>query len=121
MAPLLLAEALVENVAASSRKLIAFQSSRMGSNAEAASPGYYAYRASKAALNKITGSLATELRPRGITVVTLHPGWVRTDMGGANADISVDECVDGQQAFFCTVSLKQTGGFYSYDGRAIAW
>jgi NAD(P)-dependent dehydrogenase (short-subunit alcohol dehydrogenase family) len=121
LAPVLLAEALVENVAASARKLIAFQSSRMGSNAESRSPGYYTYRASKAALNKIASSLAEDLKPRGVTVVSLHPGWVRTDMGGPNADISIAQCVDGQQALFATLSLTQTGGFYSYDGRAIAW
>lgn len=121
LAPLLLAEALVDAVAASQKKIIAFQSSKMGSNAEARAPGHYAYRASKAALNKISSTLAEELKPRGITVVALHPGWVRTDMGGANADISIAQCVDGQQALLNGLSLRQSGGFYNYDGSSIAW
>ena len=121
LAPLLLAEALVDEVAASTRKIIAFQSSQLGSNADSRTGSYYAYRASKAALNKVSSSLAAELKPRGITVVSLHPGWVRTDMGGANADISVAECVDGQQKVLNGLTLAQSGGFYSYDGRTINW
>ena len=101
--------------------MITFRSSMMGSNADSASPHYYAYRASKAALNKIASTLAVDLKSRGITVVTLHPGWVRTDMGGPNADISVEQSVDGQQKIFAGLSPEQSGGFFNYDGRPIAW
>lgn len=121
VAPMLLANALLDNVAASEKKVIAFQSSIMGSNADSPSPHYYAYRASKAALNKIASTLAVDLKARGITVVTLHPGWVRTDMGGPNADISVEQSVDGQQNIFAGLSLAQSGRFFSYDGKPIAW
>jgi len=121
IAPMMLVEALVDEVAASARKVIAFQSSKMGSNADSRSGGSYVYRASKAALNKIASTLAEDLKPRGVTVVTLHPGWVRTDMGGSNADISVAECVDSQQALFEKLDLAKTGGFYNYDGSTIAW
>ena len=121
VAPLLLVNALVDAVAASDRKIIAFQSSKMGSNADSVASGNYSYRASKAALNKIASNLSNELRPSGITVVSLHPGWVRTDMGGQNADIAVSECVAGQQKLLNGLSLKQSGGFYNYDGSPIAW
>ena len=121
IAPLRLVEALVDEVGASARKIIAFQSSKMGSNADSRSGGSYVYRASKAALNKIASTLAEDLKPRGITVVTLHPGWVCTDMGGSGADISVAECVDGQQALLRDLTLAKSGGFYNYDGDTIAW
>lgn len=121
IAPLRLAEAMIEEVAASQRKVIAFQSSKMGSNADSRSGGSYVYRASKAALNKIASTLAEDMKPCGITVVTLHPGWVRTDMGGSGADISVAECVDGQQTLFEDLTLAKSGGFYNFDGSTIAW
>ena len=121
IAPLLLADALIDAVDASYRKIIAFQSSKMGSNTGSHSSSSYAYRSSKAALNKIASTLSNELRPRGVTVVSLHPGWVRTSMGGQNADISISECVDGQQAFLSSLSLDWSGGFYNYDGSPIGW
>jgi NAD(P)-dependent dehydrogenase (short-subunit alcohol dehydrogenase family) len=121
IAPLLLADALTENVAASQRKVIAFQSSLMGSLGAGRSSGSYPYRASKAALNKIAATLAVDLEPRGITVVGLHPGWVRTRMGGAGADITVEQCVDGQQALFGRLDLSMSGKFYNWDGSVLPW
>ncbi|MBU6373142.1 MAG: SDR family oxidoreductase [Alphaproteobacteria bacterium] len=120
LAPLLVAQALAENVAASSRRLIANQSSQLGSIADA-SGGAYAYRASKAALNMITKALATDLRARGVTVLALHPGWVRTRMGGANAPVDVDACVAGQQAIFDGAGPADSGKFFNYDGKPIPW
>lgn len=120
LAPLLLAQALIENVGASTRRLIANQSSQLGSIAEA-SGGAYAYRASKAALNMITKTLAGDLKSRGVTVIALHPGWVRTRMGGANAPVDVEASVAGQQKIFEHTRLDDSGKFFNYDGEPIPW
>lgn len=121
VAPLLLAQALADNVAASSRKLIANQSSQMGSIGDNRSGGFYAYRASKAALNMVTQSLAQDLRGRGVTAVALHPGWVRTRMGGASAPVGVEQCVAGQQAVLSRLTQAETGRFFNYTGEELPW
>lgn len=119
--PVLLARALVDNVAASGRKIIANQSSLMGSIADNGSGGYYAYRASKAALNAATMSLARDLAGRGICVLALHPGWVRTDMGGPDASLEVSEAAAMQQAVLDQASLADSGKFLNYRGNELAW
>jgi NAD(P)-dependent dehydrogenase (short-subunit alcohol dehydrogenase family) len=121
LAPLKLVEALADNVARSQRKLVAFQSSRMGSVAENSSGGSYPYRISKCALNMVTRNVAIDLKPRGVTVVALHPGWVRTRMGGDSAPVSVDESVTGQQQLLENLTLADTGRFLNYDGSDIPW
>lgn len=121
LAPLKLVEALVANVARSDRKLVAFQSSLMGSIGDNSSGGYYAYRTSKAMLNMIAKSLANDLRSRAITVVSLHPGWVKTRMGGQNAPVTIEQCVSGQQKIFTELSLSDSGRFFNYDGKALIW
>ncbi len=121
MAPLKLAEALADNVAASKRKTIAFQTSLMGSIADNGSGGAYAYRVSKAALNMIGRSAANDLRGRGVKVAILHPGWVRTRMGGPSGKISVEDCVEGQQRILDALTPEQSGRFFNYDGRELPW
>jgi NAD(P)-dependent dehydrogenase (short-subunit alcohol dehydrogenase family) len=121
LAPLKLAEALADQVAASDRKVIATQSSLMGSIADNGTGGYYAYRASKAALNMATKCLALDLGKRGISVVALHPGWVRTRMGGPNAPVSTEDCVAGQQALLDRAGAKENGGFFNFDGKPLPW
>lgn len=95
---------------------IAIVSSQMGSS-ERASGGSYIYRASKAAATNLARNLASDLRGLGIAVAAYHPGWVRTDMGGASAAISVDESADGLMARFDALSLETTGQFLTWDGR----
>ena len=115
--PFLAARAFLENVAAVEGK-IAIISSKMGSSAGA--PGNaYLYRASKAAATNVACNLAAELRPRGIAVGSYHPGWVRTDMGGDAADISVEESASGLLARFEALSLATTGVFEDYAGETI--
>jgi NAD(P)-dependent dehydrogenase (short-subunit alcohol dehydrogenase family) len=121
LAPLKLAEALADNVASSQRKLIAFQSSLMGSVGDNGSGGYYAYRVSKAALNMIAKSVSNDLRSRGVTAVALHPGWVKTRMGGASAPVTVEQCVAGQQRLLDRLSLADSGQFFNYDGSKLPW
>ncbi len=121
LAPLKLAEALADNVAQSDRKIMAFQTSLMGSIADNGSGGAYAYRLSKAALNMVGKSIANDLRGRGIISVLVHPGWVRTRMGGPSGKISVEECVEGQQRILDGLTPDQSGRFFNYDGRELPW
>lgn len=121
LAPLKLAEALADNVAASERKLMAFQTSLMGSVGDNGSGGAYAYRISKAALNMVGKCVANDLRARGVIAVLLHPGWVRTRMGGAGGKISVEDCVSAQQRLLERLTPNDSGRFFNYDGRELPW
>lgn len=124
LAPLLLACALRPNLLAGRRKVLVNISSRAGSLAEGTiddDDGDYAYRCSKAALNMATVKLAQDFRRDGIAVISLHPGWVRTDMGGAEAAIDVAESAAGLKALIDATTLAETGSFRAYDGRTVAW
>lgn len=94
---------------------IAVISSQLGSSARAAGNGY-AYRASKAAAINVALNLSAELAPR-IAVGVYHPGWVRTDMGGPSADISVEEAAEGLAKCFGELGPETTGRFLTWDGR----
>ena len=121
LAPLKMCEAFVEHVARSERRLMVAITSRMGSIADNTSGGHYAYRASKAALNAAVKSLALDLRPQGITCLALHPGWVRTAMGGSEAPLSVTESVTGLRQVMAAARPAQSGRFFAYDGAEIPW
>ena len=121
MAPLALARAFVGQVAASKRKAMVMVTSRMGSIDDNTGGGAYIYRSSKAALNMVAKSLSVDLRPRGIAVIVVHPGWVRTDMGGASAPLSPKESIGGLKRLIEGLSLQQSGGFFNYDGTPLPW
>lgn len=121
IAPLRLAEAFVSNVEASSRKTIATITSKMGSIDDNTSGGYYIYRSTKAAVNMVMRSLSVDLRDRGITCVVLHPGWVRTRMGGDQAPLGVEESVRGMLEVLTRISLDDTGSFLAHDGSTVPW
>lgn len=121
LAPLKLVEALADHVARSQRRLIAFQSSLMGSVGDNGSGGYYAYRLSKGALNMIAKGVSNDLRSRGVIAVALHPGWVKTRMGGTGAPVSVEACVAGQQRLLDSLTPADSGRFFNYDGKELAW
>ena len=93
LGPMRIAEAFVDNVAQSERKLMVTLTSGMGSIADNTSGGAFAYRSSKAAVNMVMRSLAIDLAPRGITCVVVNPGWVRTDMGGPHGNLTPAESV----------------------------
>ena len=121
MSPLMVCATFSDHVAASDLKKIAIMSSKMGSIDDNNSGGSYIYRSYKAALNAVMKSLSIDLAPRGISVAILHPGWVRTDMGGPNGLIDATESVNGLLKVIKDLNLKNSGRFYSYDGSEIAW
>lgn len=116
-----ISEALMDNVASSQRKLIVAITSHMGSIAEINSPCDYAYRSSKAALNAAMKGLSYEVADRRVGVLLLHPGWVRTRMGGESAPLSVEESVAGMRDLVEGFEIAQSGHFYRYDGSMIPW
>lgn len=118
--PMRLVEALVEPVARSTRKTIVATSSRMGS-ISLHPGGAPIYRSSKAALNLLVKGWAGELGPRGITAVTYHPGWVKTDMGGAGADLTVAESTEAIAKLIDGIGPKDNGKFFNYDGNELPW
>jgi NAD(P)-dependent dehydrogenase (short-subunit alcohol dehydrogenase family) len=121
MGPMRVAEAFVDHVARSDRKLIVTLTSGMGSLADNTSGGSIAYRSSKAAVNMVMRSLAIDLTPRGITCVVVNPGWVPTDMGGPHARISPAESVTKLRRLIDTLGPAQSGKFFNYDGREYPW
>ena len=120
LGPAALAEALVDNVAASERKTVAMMSSRLGSISES-SGMTLPYSTSKAALNMLVKGLAATLAGRGITVVALSPGWVRTDMGGAGAPLTPEVSVKGLRKVISGLKKNDSGKFFSHDGAEIPW
>lgn len=116
--PMKLAETLVENIAASELKIMAFVSSRMGSIALNNSGGSYAYRSSKAGLNMVVKGLAVDLAPRQISVIALHPGWAATEPGGR---VPVAESVAGMRGVIHRAGRHHTGIFQTYSDQPLPW
>jgi len=124
LAPLLVTRALLANLRAGERRVVANISSRAGSLAEGTlddDDGDYAYRCSKAALNMATVKLAQDLKGDGISVLSLHPGWVQTDMGGSDAVVSVAASAAGLKAIIDRADMADSGSFRAYDGRRVSW
>lgn len=119
--PVKVTEALLDNVLAGRRKVIASISSKMGSIEDNRSGGSYVYRSTKTALNMAMRSAAIDLRSRGAIVVLLHPGWVLTDMGGPNAEITVEESVRNLRRILDGLSERDSGSFFDVDGSVIPW
>jgi NAD(P)-dependent dehydrogenase (short-subunit alcohol dehydrogenase family) len=83
--------------------------------------GFYSYGAAKAGLNRVMQSLAVDLRDRGVTVAVVHPGYVKTDLGGPDADISPEESAQGIKQVADGLVLDATGSFYNWNGTVHAW
>lgn len=81
----------------------------------------YAYRESKAALNQFARTIAVEVEPKGIVVTVLHPGYVRTDMGGPDGKLSVDESVSGLMKVIYSVDKSKHSKFFQWDGQELPW
>jgi NAD(P)-dependent dehydrogenase (short-subunit alcohol dehydrogenase family) len=93
----------------------------MGSAADNTSGGSYVYRSSKSAVNIVMKSLSIDLEPKGVIVALLHPGWVRTEMGGPNALISAEKSVAGMRQVIADLIHTDSGKFFAYDGQIIPW
>lgn len=124
IAPLRMAMAFASNLrpagADAAPGKLATISSQMGSLAKASSDRI-AYRASKAAANTVMLGVAAEMRSMGVAVILLHPGWVRTGMGGAGADLSPQESAAGLLNQINTLTLAGSGAFLDYSGRRMPW
>ncbi len=120
IAPLVVTQAFLPQLKRSNHPRVLTVSSQMGSMSYAKSDRI-AYRASKAAVNKVMQGLATDLAPAGIAVAALHPGWVRTDMGGKGADIAPAESAAGILAIAEQLTLATTGRFLNWDGSERPW
>jgi NAD(P)-dependent dehydrogenase (short-subunit alcohol dehydrogenase family) len=120
LGPVRVTEALAENVAASQKRLVAVQTSHMGSIADIGGPGSYYYRSSKAALNAAMQGLAALLEHRNVGVLLLHPGGVATRMGPSNG-ISVEDSVRGLRKVIADFRREDTGRFLRYDGTEMPW
>ena len=121
IAPLKLAEALYPQLLMGERKIIACMSSKMGSMADNGYGGSYIYRSSKAALNSVVKSLSIDLREQDIISVALHPGWVKTEMGGPDAENTPRESVTQIFKHLSNLTIKDTGRFIDIDGSDIPW
>ena len=119
LVPLELTVALLPLMGSGSK--IANITSRMGSIGDNSSGAYYGYRASKAALNAFGKSLAIDLRPHGIAVAQLHPGFVQTRMVGFNGDITPQQAAAGIAARIDELNLENSGSFWHSNGQALPW
>jgi NAD(P)-dependent dehydrogenase (short-subunit alcohol dehydrogenase family) len=118
IAPLRVATAFLPNVKAAKGKIVTL-SSQMG--ATGASADNLAYRASKQAVNRLMRGLATELKPQGIPVLIVHPGWVKTDMGGEAAPLSPAESAANLLKLIDKLDVGSTGRFLAWNGKELAW
>ncbi len=112
---------VTEALARSEGAVVAAISSHMGSIGDIASPNDYAYRSSKAALNAVFRGLAFDLGSQRIGVLILHPGWVRTRMGGRHAPILPEESVRGMRSLLERFTPEMSGRFFKFDGKEMPW
>jgi NAD(P)-dependent dehydrogenase (short-subunit alcohol dehydrogenase family) len=121
LGPLRLTQALLGNLRAGKRKLIVGMTSSLGSVSSNTSGGWYAYRASKAALNQLMRTMAAELANEKFTCVVVSPGWVRTDMGGEGAPLTPQESVRGLLEVLDRLKPSDTSRFFDRRGSRVAW
>lgn len=120
LSPLRMLQAFLEALKASGNAKAITISSKMGSFTSMATDRV-AYRTSKAAVNRLMYSAAQDLKSDGITIAVMHPGWVRTDMGGAGADITPRQSAAGIIEVIDGLEIENTGGFFDWNGKNIEW
>jgi NAD(P)-dependent dehydrogenase (short-subunit alcohol dehydrogenase family) len=120
LGPFRVTVALLPNLRASTNPRVVTLSSIMGCLSRK-SAGYYAYRSSKAAVNKVMQLLANELAGEGVIVCPVHPGWVQTDMGGLDAELPVHESAQGLIRLIDALTLEHSGRFWQWDGTELPW
>jgi NAD(P)-dependent dehydrogenase (short-subunit alcohol dehydrogenase family) len=120
VAPTVLASVLAPNVIAAKGKMIAI-TSQMGSIADNGSGGWLAYRASKAALNAAWKTLAVDMAREPVSIAMLHPGWVKTDMGGGGAPLAPAESVSAMRRVIEGLGQRDKGLFLNHRGESLPW
>ncbi|MFW5708583.1 MAG: SDR family oxidoreductase [Chloroflexota bacterium] len=121
VAPLMITQAFADHLRRSSKPRVINISSQLGSIERKRSGGQYAYCTSKAALNMVTRALAGDLGHDGVIAVTMHPGWVQTDMGGSAASLEAEESAQGMITVIDGLSTEDNGTFLSWDGSSLPW
>ena len=121
-APYMITERLLANLEAGRLKQVVNISSALGSLTQSEKAEWSPiYGASKAAVNMATRHLSSRLKSKGITVVSLHPGWVQTDMGGQEAAITVGESASALMSTIAKLTPAMTGSFFNRDGTPLPW
>lgn len=120
MAPVRMVQAFLPNLKAGSGKKVVTITSQMGSIANN-NGGYYVYRSAKAALNSAMKGLSADLAKAGLTIVVMHPGWVKTDMGGPQAPLEPQDSVASMRRVIDKLAANDNGKFYDYDGSPLPW
>jgi NAD(P)-dependent dehydrogenase (short-subunit alcohol dehydrogenase family) len=119
--PLRVTQALLPNLRSGDRKLVMNMSSGLGSIAKNGRGSSAAYRSSKSALNMLTKTMAMDLSEEGFICVVMSPGWVRTDMGGEDAQLSPEESIRGMLAVLSPLKAEDSGKYLSHDGNELPW
>ena len=121
LAPAKVIGALLENIKAGEQKKIASLSSGVGSITNLSWAGKYGYCSSKAGLNMVSRGLAEWLKLEGVIVISLSPGWTRTDMGGPKATNSAEKSVSAMRKVLSALTLADSGRFWNFDGEELPW
>ncbi len=119
--PLHVSRTLLPGLRRGADKKIINITSRMGSIGDNSSGGAYSYRASKAALNMVTRSMANDLQSDGFICIVLHPGWVQTRMGGGSAPVASEDSISGMLRVIDGASMEESGGFFDFTGAVVPW
>lgn len=119
--PMRVTRALLSNLRRGKAKMIVNITSNLGSIADNKNGSFYGYRESKAALNMFTRSLAAEMRDEGFTCIVMNPGWVQTDMGGANAPFQAPESISGMRVVIDRLTPADSGTFWTHEGEQMPW
>ena len=121
LGPYRVTRAFLPLVKAGARPRVAFVTSRMGSIGDGPSGASYAYRMSKSALNMLGANLARDLAADGVVCLLLHPGWVRTRMGGERAPVEIAASVSGMRRVLERAGANESGTFQDYNGAGVPW
>jgi NAD(P)-dependent dehydrogenase (short-subunit alcohol dehydrogenase family) len=121
LGPVRVLDAFADRLAAAAPSKAVTITSGMGSLSDAGSGAAMMYRTSKAAVNMAMRARSFQLAPRGVTVLVMNPGWVRTDMGGPGARIGADESVAKMRAVIAGLTADDAGTFYNYTGATYPW
>jgi NAD(P)-dependent dehydrogenase (short-subunit alcohol dehydrogenase family) len=121
VAPVIMVQAAADLLRRGTNARVINMSSDVGSLTLRDKGGNYSYPSSKTALNMMTRSLAGDLRGAGVIVVSMHPGWIQTEMGGKRAALTLDEAVPRMMQVVDGLTLEDSGLFFQWDGTRVPW